>query len=320
MKIKLGDYNNLKIVKSVDFGLYLDGGDEGEILLPSRYVPENYKIGEELEVFIYLDQDERPVATTLHPLAKVGEFAWLEVAWVNEYGAFLNWGLMKDIFCPFREQKMRMMKGNHYLVYILVDEESYRIMATAKVDRYIQSLIPDDQDEEVQTNSNSQPIGTKKETEEEADGEENEAADVQPTTTPNYRHGDAVELLIWQKTDLGFKAIVDGKYQGLIYDDQVFQPLRSGDKVTGYIDHIRTDGKIDLTIQPTGRKQTEEFSEVLLNYLQENGGYCNLGDKSDSELIRDRFKVSKKVYKRAIGDLYKRQLIIIADDGIRLKK
>ncbi len=304
MKIKLGDYNNLKIVKSVDFGLYLDGGDEGEILLPARYVPQNYKIGDELEVFIYLDQDERPVATTLHPFAKVGEFAYLEVAWVNEFGAFLDWGLMKDIFCPFREQKMRMLKGNHYIVYITIDEESYRIMATAKVDKYLQSLLPDE-------NNNLSVSNKDTETEQTPETEARQTAHI-------YSHGDAVDLLIWQKTDLGFKAIVDGKYQGLIYDDQVFQPLHTGDKVTGYIDHVRTDGKIDLTIQPTGRKQTEEFSEVLLHYLQENGGYCELGDKSDSELIRDRFKVSKKVYKRAIGDLYKRHLISITDDGIRL--
>ncbi len=304
MKIKLGDYNNLKIVKSVDFGLYLDGGDEGEILLPARYVPQNYKIGDELEVFIYLDQDERPVATTLHPFAKVGEFAYLEVAWVNEFGAFLDWGLMKDIFCPFREQKMRMLKGNHYIVYITIDEESYRIMATAKVDKYLQSLLPDE-------NNNLSVSNKDTETEQTPETEARQTAHI-------YSHGDAVDLLIWQKTDLGFKAIVDGKYQGLIYDDQVFQPLHTGDKVTGYIDHVRTDGKIDLTIQPTGRKQTEEFSEVLLHYLQENGGYCELGDKSDSELIRDRFKVSKKVYKRAIGDLYKQHLISITDDGIRL--
>ena len=131
--IRLGDYNQLKVVKKVDFGLYLDGGDEGEILLPSRYVPEGSKVGDELTVFIYLDQEERPVATTEHPLAKVGDFAYLRVAWVNEYGAFLDWGLMKDIFCPFKEQKMRMVKDNYYIVYIKLDEESYRIMATAKV-------------------------------------------------------------------------------------------------------------------------------------------------------------------------------------------
>ena len=274
--IKLGDYNTLKIVKSVDFGLYLDGGNAGEILLPTRYVPKNAKIGDELEVFIYLDQDEKLVTTTLHPLAKVGDIACLEVAWVNEYGAFLNWGLMKDLFCPFREQKMRMQKGYHYVVYIKEDEESHRLIATAKVDKYLYS------------------------------------------DRPPYKHGDAVDILIWQKTDLGFKAIVDNHYQGLIYEDQIFQPLHTGDRMTAYVDHIRQDNKIDITLQPTGRRQTEEFSEVLLRYLQENDGHCDLGDKSPSELIADRFKVSKKVYKKAVGDLYRRRLITISDNGIDL--
>ena len=274
--IKLGDYNTLKIVKSVDFGLYLDGGNAGEILLPTRYVPKNAKIGDELEVFIYLDQDEKLVATTLHPLAKVGDIACLEVAWVNEYGAFLNWGLMKDLFCPFREQKMRMQKGYHYVVYVKEDEESHRLIATAKVDKYLYS------------------------------------------DRPPYKHGDAVDILIWQKTDLGFKAIVDNHYQGLIYEDQIFQPLHTGDRMTAYVDHIRQDNKIDITLQPTGRRQTEEFSEVLLRYLQENEGHCDLGDKSPSELIADRFKVSKKVYKKAVGDLYRRRLITISDNGIDL--
>lgn len=134
--IKLGDYNTLKIVKRVDFGMYLDGGDDGEILLPTRYVPEGAKVGQKIEVFLYLDQDEKLIATTLHPLAKVGEFAWLECAWTNEYGAFLNWGLMKDLFCPFREQKQRMQKGQRYYVYIMEDEKTHRLMATAKVERY----------------------------------------------------------------------------------------------------------------------------------------------------------------------------------------
>ena len=274
--IKLGDYNTLKIVKSVDFGLYLDGGEAGEILLPTRYVPKNAKIGDELEVFIYLDQDEKLVATTLRPLAKVGDIACLEVAWVNEYGAFLNWGLMKDLFCPFREQKMRMQKGYHYVVYVKEDEESHRLIATAKVDKYLY------------------------------------------TDRPPYKHGDAVDILIWQKTDLGFKAIVDNHYQGLIYEDQIFQPLHTGDRMTAYVDHIRQDNKIDITLQPTGRRQTEEFSEILLRYLQENDGHCDLGDKSPSELIADRFKVSKKVYKKAVGDLYRRRLITISDNGIDL--
>lgn len=274
--IKLGDYNTLKIVKSVDFGLYLDGDDAGEILLPTRYVPQNAKVGDELEVFIYLDQDEKLIATTLHPLAKVGDIAYLEVAWVNEYGAFLNWGLMKDLFCPFREQKMRMQKGQHYIVYIKEDEETHRLLATAKIDKYLSA------------------------------------------ERPPYKHGDAVEILIWQKTDLGFKAIVDNQYQGQLYEDQIFQPLHTGDRLTAYVDHIRQDNKIDITLQPTGRRQTEEFSEVLLRYLQENGGHCDLGDKSPSELIADRFKVSKKVYKKAVGDLYRRRLITISNNGIDL--
>lgn len=274
--IKLGDYNTLKIVKNVDFGLYLDGGDAGEILLPTRYVPQNAKVGDELEVFIYLDQDEKLIATTLHPLAKVGDIAYLEVAWVNEYGAFLNWGLMKDLFCPFREQKMRMQKGQHYIVYIKEDEETHRLLATAKIDKYLSA------------------------------------------ERPPYKHGDAVEILIWQKTDLGFKAVVDNQYQGQLYEDQIFQPLHTGDRLTAYVDHIRQDNKIDITLQPTGRRQTEEFSEALLRYLQENGGHCDLGDKSPSELIADRFKVSKKVYKKAVGDLYRRRLITISNNGIDL--
>ena len=204
---KLGDYNTLRIKKRTDFGLYLDGGDEGNILLPNRYVTPDMHIGDELEVFLYLDQDERIIATTLRPLAKVGEFAWLECAWTNEYGAFLNWGLMKDLFCPFREQKQRMQKGQRYYVYVMEDEKTHRLMATAKVERY--------------------------------------------------------------------------------------------QKKSGY----------ELSL---------DFAEVLLNYLREHDGHCDLGDKSPAEDIAARFGVSKKVYKKAVGDLYRRRLITISDEGITL--
>lgn len=275
-RIKLGDYNRMTVVKKVDFGMYLDGGDEGEILLPARYVPEGLRPGDEIDVFVYLDQDERPVATTQQPKARVGEFACLEVAWVNEYGAFLDWGLMKDLFCPFREQKKRMERGSSYIVYVTVDEDSYRMMASAKVERYLSQ------------------------------------------EQPHYRHGDEVDLLVWQKTELGFKVIVDNKFSGLVYQDQIFRYLTTGDRLKGYIDHIRQDGKIDVTLQPTGRRQTEEFSETLLEYLRNNNGHCDLGDKSPAELIVDRFKVSKKAYKKAVGDLYRRRLITIAEDGITL--
>ena len=178
-----------------------------EILLPSRYVPENVNIGDEIEVFLYLDQDEKLIATTLKPFVKVGEFAWLECAWTNEYGAFLNWGLMKDLFCPFREQKQRMQKGQRYYVYVLEDEKTHRLMATAKVERY--------------------------------------------------------------------------------------------QKHNGY-------------------ERALDFSEELLRYLKENGEHCDLGDKSPAEEIAQRFGVSKKVYKKAVGDLYRRRLITISDEGITL--
>ena len=278
--LKLGDYNTLRIVKSVDFGLYLDGGEEGEILLPQRYVTKDMQIGDELQVFIYLDQEERPVATTEHPIAKVGEFSCLEVAWVNQYGAFLKWGLMKDLFCPFREQKQRMQQGQRHIVYIKVDEDSYRLMATAKVEKQLSTPTLED--------------------------------------LPDLGHGTSADILVWQKTDLGFKCIVNNRFQGQIYDNQIFQPLHSGDRLKGFIDHVREDGKIDITLQATGRQHTLDFAETLLRYLYENDGRCNLGDKSPAELIYDRFQVSKKAYKKAIGDLYKRRLIIIDDEGIRL--
>ena len=205
--LKLGDYNTLRIKKRTDYGLYLDGGDEGNILLPNRYVTPDMRIGDNLEVFIYLDQDERTIATTEHPIAKVGEFAYLECAWTNEYGAFLKWGLMKDLFCPFREQKKRMEIGKTYYVYIMEDEKTHRLMATAKVERY-------------------------------------------------------------QKND--------------------------------------------------GRQRVLDFAEVLLRYLYEHDGKCELGDKSPAEQIYERFQVSKKDYKKAIGDLYRRRLITITEEGIQL--
>ena len=274
--IQLGKNNLLKVVKEVDFGMYLDGGDHGEILLPTRYVPKGCKPGDEMNVFLYLDQDERLIATTLQPLVTVGQFACLAVAWVNEYGAFLNWGLMKDLFCPFREQKQRMIQGNHYVVYVKVDEDSYRIMATAKVEKYLS------------------------------------------TERPPYKHGDEVQLLVWQKTDLGFKVIVENKFQGQIYDNQIFRALHTGDTLTGYVDHIRQDGKIDITVQRTGRQLTLDFSSTLLQYLKEHGGTCHLCDKSDAAEITMLFKVSKKTFKKAVGDLYRQRLITISDEGIAL--
>jgi predicted RNA-binding protein (virulence factor B family) len=288
-KILLGQKNLLKAAWKVDFGMYLEGDEEGKILLPTRYVPEDLEVGDEIEVFVYLDNEERRVATTLEPKAMVGDFAYLEVAWVNEFGAFLDWGLMKDLFCPFREQKKRMETGRSYIVHVHLDEESYRIMASAKVEKWLEN------DKLAKSNEKS-------------DEEDR----------PRLHVGDKVEALIWQKTDLGFKAIIENKYGTLLYDSQVFKDIHTGDKVEAYITKIRPDGKIDIALQQSGRQHTEDFAEQLLRYLQYRGGRCRLGDKSSAEEIKEQFGVSKKTYKRAIGDLYKRRLITITDDGIEL--
>ena len=276
--IRLGDYNRMTVVKSVDFGLYLDGGDEGEVLLPARYVPDGCKEGDEIEVFVYLDSEERLVATTQTPKARVGDFAFLTVSWVNEYGAFLDWGLMKDLFCPFREQKMKMEKGKGYIVHVHLDNESHRIVASAKVEHYFDPSFPP------------------------------------------YRHGDEVDLLVWQKTDLGFKVIIDNRFPGLVYGNQVFRQIHTGDRLTGYIDMVREDGKVDVKLQPTGWRMTKETADIILDYMESHGGTCPLTDKSPAEDIYQQFQVSKKSYKKAIGDLYKRRLITIEDDCIRLNK
>lgn len=313
--IALGKYNTLKIDHCADQGLYLAGDEStGEILLPNRFVTPQMHIGDEVEVFIYLDQDERLIATTEQPLATVGQFAYLRVAWTNKYGAFLHWGLMKDLFCPFREQKQRMEIDKSYIVYVKEDEASHRLMATAKVERYLSVPYA-----ATESQPSQQPVQPS-----------------QQSPCPLLKHGETVEALVWQKTDLGFKVIVwpekkveteagspssssaPAYYQGQLYDNQIFRSLHTGDRVTAYVDHIRQDGKIDLTLQPTGHQHTLDFAETLLRYLYENNGRCELGDNSPAELIYDRFKVSKKAYKRAIGDLYRRRLITIEPDGIRL--
>lgn len=277
MALKLGKINTMKVLRKVDFGMYLEGGPTGDILLPKRYIPKGTKIGDELDVFIYLDQDERPIATTQKPLAMVGDFAYLRVAWTNEHGAFLDWGLMKDVFCPFREQKMRMEKDRSYIVHIHLDEDSYRIVASAKIEHFLSKEAPE------------------------------------------YKKGNKVDILVWQKTDLGFKVIIDNKFQGLIYNDQVFRNLHTGDRAKAYISAIRPDGKIDVALQKEGREQTLDFAERLYEYLFKHDGYCPYTDKSAAEDIYAEFNVSKKVFKKAVGDLYKRRLITLAPDGIELK-
>ena len=276
MHVRLGRYNQLEVVKEVDFGVYLDGGDDGEILLPARYVPEDCQPGDMLNVFIYLDNEERLVATTLTPYAQVGDFACLEVAWTNQYGAFLDWGLMKDLFVPFREQKNKMEKGERYVVHVHLDEDSYRIMASAKVERYLSNDMPP------------------------------------------YHPGDGVEILVWQRTDLGYKVIVDNRFGGLIYATDVVRPLNTGMKTEAYVRQVRPDGKIDIVLQPDGPQKVDDFAEVLLDYIRQHDGFTTFQDKTPAEDIYATFGVSKKTFKKAVGDLYKKHLVTLEEGGIRL--
>lgn len=276
MDVKLGKMNDLTVVKTVDFGVYLDGGEEGEILLPTRYVPENCQPGDTVKVFLYLDSEERLIATTLTPLVQVDEFAFLEVAWVNEYGAFLNWGLMKDLFVPFREQKQKMRVGQSYLIHAHIDEESYRIMASAKVERYLSKEMP------------------------------------------TYKEKDKVPVLVWQRTDLGYKVIVENRFSGMLYHNELFQPIEPGMHLEAYVKQVRPDGKLDLTLQLSGGRKVDDFAEVLLKYVQEHRGFIPYHDKSEAEEIYEEFEVSKKTFKKAVGDLYKKRLIQLERNGIRL--
>ena len=276
--IRLGKRNRLEVLREVDFGMYLDAGEVGDVLLPKRYIPEGTKVGDIVDVFLYLDSEERLVATTEYPLVEVNEFAYLEVKWTNEFGAFLDWGLMKDLFCPFKEQKMRMIQGKKYLIYCYSDRITYRIVASAKLEKFLSK------------------------------------------ERPPYQSGDSVEAIIQQKTDLGMKAIVDQRYSGLIFQNEIFQPLHTGDRVTAFVKQVREDGKIDLKLQKYfGKKRITDFSEQLLNYLLvQPDGFCPLHDKSDAEDIYNTFGVSKKTFKRGVGDLFKHHYITIEDNGVRL--
>lgn len=278
--IKLGDYNTLRITRFTDHGAYLDGGDLGEILMPKAYVKREMRPGTEVNVFVYLDQSERLVGTLETPLARVGDFAFLQVAWVNEYGAFLDWGLMKDLFVPFREQKMPMQQGRSYLVYIYIDEETQRIVATAKVERHLQLA-----------------------------------------RTSDYHRGQEVEIMVQQKTPLGFKVIADNRCAGLIYDNQIFEAEpHAGDVLSATVVNVRPDGKLDLSLQRIGKGRFRDFADQLLDELREAGGFLPFTDHSDPDDIQERFGVSKKTFKRAVGTLYKNRKIVITEGGISVAK
>ncbi len=276
--IRLGRFNQLEVLREVDFGVYLDGKDDGDILLPKKEVPADTHEGDWLNVFVYLDQEERLVASTLTPVVQVGDFAYLEVAWVNEYGAFLKWGLLKDLFCPFREQNGKMQQGKRYVIRCYEDEQTHRIAASARINRFLSKEMPP------------------------------------------YSPGDEVNLFFWQITDLGYKVVVDGKYSGLVYRDEVFRAVHAGDKMPGYVKLVREDGKIDIALQPSGRANVVSFADKFLQYLQAHDGHSTFHDKSSADEIAEEFGVSKKTFKKGVGELYKKRFIKLTDNGIDLVK
>lgn len=274
--MEIGKFNTLRIVKTVDFGIYLDGGGFGEILLPKRYVPENYEIDDMIEVFIYNDSEDRLTAITDKPYAMVGEFALLKAVSVNTVGAFLDWGLPKDLLVPFGEQNLKMEEGKSYIVAIYLDAESNRIVASSKLDKFLDNI----------------PI--------------------------DVEEGQEVDLFICQSTELGYKAIINNTHWGMLYKNEVFQPLNKGQNIMGFVKKIRDDEKIDLCLDKPGYEKIDELSQMILTLLKENDGFIPLNDKSSSEAIYGQFHQSKKTFKKAIGSLYKKRFISIEKDGIRL--
>ena len=273
---KIGEQASLRIVREKPCGLYLDGGELGEVLLPRREMPDKWDLGGMVEVFIYNDSEDRQVATMQQPKAMPGQFARLRVVALTPVGAFLDWGLPKDLLVPFREQKTRMEIGKFYLVYVRVDEASGRIVATTRLARHLD------------------------------------------LTPPAWREGDAVDLILYGKTELGYKAIINGSHSGLLFANEVFQKMQPGECVQGYIAGVRQDGKIDLSLHPPGRDRVDGLEAQILAELEARGGYWSLCDSSPAGEIHQELGVSKRTFKQASGALLRKRKITLGDDGMRL--
>lgn len=274
--IEVGKTNTLTVTKMMDFGAYLDGENLGEILLPRKHEPDNIDVGDELEVFVYLDSEDRPVATTQKPKVEVGQFAYLEVKDTNRVGAFLDWGLDKDLMVPYGEQHLPLEVGKKVLVYVYLDKIDQRPTASSKVDKFLQ--------------------------------DEN-----QGTFKPNQ----AVSLIVANSTDLGYKAIINHSHYGLLFKQDVFRRLSFGQSIKGFIKRIRRDGRIDLTLEG-GKVTRDKDAEVIKRFLEKEGGFAAVHDKSDPELIKKLFGMSKGAFKKTIGAMYKSGDITIEKTGIRL--
>ena len=275
---EIGKINHLEVVKKVDFGVYLDGDELGEILLPERDVPPGCVVGEGLDVFVHLDSEDLLVATTQMPKAMVGECAFLKVVEINAVGAFLDWGLPKDLLVPYSEQQKPMVVGQSYVVYVYVDEETDRIAASSRLNKFVVD------------------------------------------SSPYFKVQQKVELLICEQTDLGFKAVVNQSVIGLLFNSDVIRPVRMGETIQGYIKEVRPDKKLDLCLQLVSREALDDLSKQVMAFIQSEGGKTTLTDKSAPADIAKQFGVSKSSYKKALGKLYQKRLIVIEKHQVTLAK
>ena len=273
--IQLGRMNSLPIIKLDEKGAWLDADDLGQVFVPQSQLPEAIKVGSTLAIFPYLDGDSELVISVDKPLAQVGEFAGMKVISASRIGAFLDWGLKKDLFVPANEQAKPMQTGHTYVVYVYLDRES-RPTATSRLDHYLSIEMP------------------------------------------RYEPWEEVDLLICEQTDLGYKVIVNKKFWGLIFYNEIFTTIKIGQRTKGYIKKIHEDGKLDVTLNKPGLARKDEAGEKILARLQKQGGFLPVGDKSSPELIYSQFSMSKGTFKKAIGGLFKQGLIVIESDGIRL--
>jgi predicted RNA-binding protein (virulence factor B family) len=274
--IELGKYNLLEVMRDTGSGLFLEDTEGNDVLLPGKFIPPDTEVGDFLEVYIYRDNEDRIIATTQEPRILIYEFAYLEVTSVGDHGAFLSYGVDKDLFVPFREQKLKMEEGRSYLVYMYIDGQTDRLAGSAKVEQFLE------------------------------------------TEDLPLRVGDEVLVTIWKKTDLGTNVIINNKYSGLIYENELFERLYTGDVKTAYVHHIREDGKVDVRLQKDGYSKVEPNAQKILNHFEKKDGYILLTDKSSPERIKRELGMSKKTFKKAIGALYKQKMILLEEEGIRL--
>lgn len=275
--MNVGQINELEILRFTSVGAYLGDEQDNDVLLPNKYLTDNLEEGDQISVFIYRDSEDRIVATTERPLIKLNGFAYLKVTDVSLYGAFLDWGLEKELLVPFKEQKVKMEIGRYYLVSLRLDEATDRLFATTKVRKLIESAGSD------------------------------------------YEVNQEVDVLICEETDLGRKVIVDDKYSGLIYKDDINKNLIPGERLQAFVSKLREDGKFDIRLEKSGYVKIDDASSRLLNIIEKRGK-LGINDKSSPDEIREAVSMSKKTFKQAVGRLYKERLITITPDGIELVK